>query len=96
MSALARARPLALALAAIVGRDGVTDDPGALAVAAVDGVVPRAVVRATSRDHVAAPVGRNVTAGPAVAGVAMACRTDRERGSTTVNRVPRVLLSTRM
>ena len=57
MSALARARSLALALAAIVGRDGVSDDPGALAVAAVDGVVPRAVVRATSRDHVAAVLG---------------------------------------
>ncbi|MBI1733850.1 MAG: FAD-binding oxidoreductase [Candidatus Rokubacteria bacterium] len=47
------ARTLAGALAGIVGRDGVSNDATALAAAAVDGAVPRAVVRVASRDQVA-------------------------------------------
>jgi glycolate oxidase FAD binding subunit len=54
VSAVTPARSLAAALAGIVGRAGVADDTGAREAAAVDGVVPRAVVRAASRDHVAA------------------------------------------
>lgn len=52
MTAVTPARSLTGALAGIVGRDGVSDDASALAAAAVDGVAPRVVVRATSRDHV--------------------------------------------
>jgi glycolate oxidase FAD binding subunit len=47
-------RSLAAALAGIVGRDGVTDEPTRLATLAVDGVVPRWSIRPSRIEHVSA------------------------------------------
>ncbi|MBI2204878.1 MAG: FAD-binding oxidoreductase [Candidatus Rokubacteria bacterium] len=46
-------RSLGAALAAIVGRDAVSDDAARTSAAALDGVVPRAVVRPSSTEQVA-------------------------------------------
>ena len=50
-------RSLGAALAAIVGRDALADDPARTSAAAIDGAVPRAVVRPSSTEQVAQVIG---------------------------------------